>query len=341
MPAYIELRNINKAYQGAPCLEQLNLKIEQKEFFTLLGPSGCGKTTILKIIAGFEDIQSGMLWINGTLQAKPGFLVTPEKRRVGMVFQDFALFPHLTVWQNILFGLRRQVKHSQQIRASEMVELLNLKGLEKQYPYTLSSGEQQRVAIARALAPAPKILLLDEPFSNLDAQLKITLRKEIQQILRDQSITVILVTHDQAEAFSFSDRIAVINHGKNYQTATPKQIYQSPKNSWVAAFVGEANFLKFNTEKAFLQNILAPNEALNTAKRIMLRPEDMQIAHVSNGKSNGVVQQIEFFGDFEYVKVLLEDGQAVRVRLNQNQNFQTKQPVWVSALRYQIFEESS
>lgn len=340
MSAYIELKNINKVYEGTACLQQLSLKIEQQEFFTLLGPSGCGKTTILKIIAGFEEIQSGELWINGELQAKKGFAVPPEKRQVGMVFQDFALFPHLTVWQNIIFGLRKVTKLAQQSRAIQMVELLSLQGLEKKHPYTLSSGQQQRVAIARALAPAPKIILLDEPFSNLDAQLKISLRKEIQQILRDQKITVILVTHDQAEAFSFSDKIAVISNGKNYQTSTPKEIYQHPANSWVAAFVGEANFLNMDSKKSVVQSILAEGIELSSNKQLMMRPEDLQVSNVLDEKSNGVIQQVEFFGDFEYAKVLLEDGQSVRIRLEQNQRFQKEQLVWVSALRYQIFEEN-
>ena len=236
----IELKGVSKSFGKLNIISSLNMQVREQEFISILGPSGCGKTTILKLIAGLEDIDEGSVYINDNLVSDKKFTLAPDKRNIGMVFQDYALFPHLSVEENIAFGLRGGVKKNHE-EVYRIIAMLELNGKEKMMPYKLSGGEQQRVAIGRALAPKPKAILLDESFASLDAKLRLQLREMIYLILREQQVTAILVTHDQSEAFSFSDKVFLMKDGKILQYGSPRDVYENPTSDWVASFVGETN----------------------------------------------------------------------------------------------------
>lgn len=244
----LHLESVSKQFSRSttPAVQNVNLTLHQGDILGLLGPSGCGKTTLLRIIAGFEEPHSGIVTINGRVVAGKHDWIVPEKRNVGMVFQDYALFPHLTVAKNIAFGLHNSGKKSStqinhQVR--DVLELVGLSGLENRYPHELSGGQQQRVALARALAPNPALVLLDEPLSNLDVQVRIRLRQELRDILKNAGASGILVTHDQEEAMAISEFVAVMRGGAVEQFGTPKEIYTEPVSKFVAEFVTQANFL--------------------------------------------------------------------------------------------------
>ena len=241
----IEIKNVTKIYgidiSSVKALKNANLTIYDNEFFTLLGPSGCGKTTLLRLIAGFEDITEG----NIKLFSEEIISLPPNKRPVNTVFQHYALFPHLNVFENVAFGLKRLNKDKAEIekRTNEVLELIQMKDLSSRKPNQLSGGQQQRVALARALAPQPKVLLLDEPLSALDLKLRQAMRVELKTLQRETGITFVFVTHDQEEALTMSDRIAVIKDGEIQQIGSPEEIYESPNNQFVANFIGEVNLL--------------------------------------------------------------------------------------------------
>jgi iron(III) transport system ATP-binding protein len=228
-----------------PVVDHVSFKLAQGEILGLLGPSGCGKTTLLRMIAGFEQPTDGTIELAGNVVASPHDLLPPEQRNTGMVFQDYALFPHLSIADNIAFGLKKKKLSKKDIkqRINEVLALVGLEGLEKRYPHQLSGGQQQRVALARALAPKPALMLLDEPLSNLDVQVRLRLRHEIRHILKATGITAIFVTHDQEEALAISDKIAVMSSGKIEQLGTPEEIYTRPASRFVAEFVTQANFI--------------------------------------------------------------------------------------------------
>ena len=239
----LEIENLGKSYAPGlpPVLEALSLRMAPGELVTLLGPSGCGKTTTLRLIAGLETPDTGSIRIAGReLTAPP---VPPERRGVGLVFQDYALFPHLTVLGNVLFGLHGLPRAARLARARETLALVGLTVFESRLPHQLSGGQQQRVALARALAPSPALLLLDEPFSNLDAQLRHSTRQEVRAILRRSGTTAILVTHDQEEALAFSDRLLVMRAGQVEQVGPPQEVYMRPRTAFVANFLGRSNLL--------------------------------------------------------------------------------------------------
>lgn len=244
MSSGLTLRGISKNYGNVRAVSGLDLEIASGELITLLGPSGCGKTTILRLIAGFEKPDGGTISLGGREVAGGGHWVPPENRGIGMVFQDYALFPHLTVRENVGFGLMRTKPSEREARIGRMLSLVGLEGMGDRYPYQLSGGQQQRVAMARAMAPAPLALLLDEPFSNLDAGLRVQMRRELRQILKEAGMTAVMVTHDQKDALAISDRVAVINEGRLEQIGEPREIYQFPANRFVARFVGQTNLLE-------------------------------------------------------------------------------------------------
>jgi iron(III) transport system ATP-binding protein len=241
----LRLEGITKSFpdQPHPTVVDFNLEIGRGDFVALLGPSGCGKTTLLRLIAGFEALDSGFIEISGCCVSSPTTWMPPEKRKIGFVFQDYALFPHLDVLHNVAFGITGLPRHHRIERAKEVIDLVGLTIFRNRYPSQLSGGQQQRVALARALAPEPALILLDEPFSNLDAGLRDNTRAEVGRILRKSGTTALLVTHDQEEAMTFADRLAVMRGGWVEQVGSPEEVYLRPRTAFVAKFLGTANFI--------------------------------------------------------------------------------------------------
>ncbi|MBX3677531.1 MAG: ABC transporter ATP-binding protein [Rhodocyclaceae bacterium] len=242
----LELKNISHAYGNHTVVNNLSCALQEGAIGCLLGPSGCGKTTVLRAIAGFEPIHGGEIHLKGSVVSSPALNIPPEQRRIGMVFQDYALFPHLNVSANIAFGLRGAAASERRSRVDELLVTVGLAGAGEKYPHELSGGQQQRVALARALAPKPHLLLLDEPFSNLDVDLRERLSLEVRDILKQSGITAILVTHDQHEAFAVADEIGIMHEGRIQQWDTPYNLYHRPANRFVADFVGQGVFLTGN-----------------------------------------------------------------------------------------------
>ncbi len=297
----VELRNITKSFDGEPVLSDVSLYINDKEFVTLLGPSGCGKTTTLRIIGGFETPDEGDVYFDGARIND----VPPYKRHVNTVFQKYALFPHLNVYDNIAFGLRIAKIKEDEIaeRVDEMLKLVNLRGFERRNVSLLSGGQQQRVAIARALINKPKVLLLDEPLGALDLKLRKDMQVELKNIQTQTGITFIYVTHDQEEALSMSDTIVVMDEGKIQQIGSPTDIYNEPVNAFVADFIGESNIIDGVMLKDFsvrfarhtfecLDKGFAQNEAVD----VVIRPEDVDVVPVEKGMLKGVVTSVTFKG---------------------------------------------
>jgi iron(III) transport system ATP-binding protein len=239
----LEVEALRHGYNSHEVVRGLDFVLARGAIGCLLGPSGCGKTTVLRCIAGFEALRAGSIRLNGTLVSGPGVMLAPEKRRIGMVFQDYALFPHLSVAQNIAFGLGTLARDARESRVRELAELVRLAGALGQYPHELSGGQQQRVALARALAPRPDLLLLDEPFSNLDIELRERLSLEVREIIKASGATAVLVTHDQHEAFAMADEVGVMHDGRIQQWDSAYNLYHRPANRFVADFVGQGVFL--------------------------------------------------------------------------------------------------
>lgn len=248
--AHVRLHQITKRFGSVTAVDRFSLDLIEGEVLALLGPSGCGKSTVLRLIAGFEEPNAGEIWIGERAIARNGHLVPPEARGVGMVFQDYALFPHLTVLQNAIFGLGNLSRKERRSRGLAYLDQVGLAGFAERYPYELSGGQQQRVALARAMAPEPSVLLLDEPFSHLDTALRHRMREEIRTILKGAGCTAIIVTHDQKDAFVAADRIAVMSDGRLLQVGTAKQVYTRPVDEFVAAFVGHSNLIRGTIDSA-------------------------------------------------------------------------------------------
>jgi iron(III) transport system ATP-binding protein len=278
------LEHVTKYYpsQRLPAVENLGLELEKGEILALLGPSGCGKTTTLRLIAGFERPDAGLVEIGGKVMADGHTFVPPEQRGVGVVFQEYTLFPHLTVAENILFGLRKLGAESRRARLHEMLETVGLTSLARRYPHELSGGQQQRVALARALAPRPAVMLLDEPFSNLDADLRTHMLHEVYAILRELGTTAVFVTHDHEEAFMVADRVGVLNRGRLEQLGRPEEIYHLPATRFVARFVGKANFIVGQVVGAHIETVIGsfPNTSgfpQGAAVEVMFRPNQFEL----------------------------------------------------------------
>ena len=327
----IELSHVSLTYPNAatPALRDLTLEVAEGAALSILGPSGCGKTTVLRAIAGFEHPQTGEVWIAGRLVCDGKHCIPAEERGVGMVFQDYALFPHLTVAQNVAFGLQRLEKPEAARTIAQTLDLVGLSGLEDRYPHELSGGQQQRVALARALAPKPVVLLLDEPFSNLDPDMRGQMREEVEEILRLTGTTAVLVTHDHDEAFAMADRVAVLNQGRLEQVDSPEAIYHTPSTPFVANFVGQADFLsgrvengKIHTEVGVFEN--TAGHPSGTAVDIMIRPDDVHLAPVSPGSAQIVGRQ--FRGSENLYTVLLPSGQ----HLHSSESSTTLYPIGTS-----------
>lgn len=248
MTSQLQVDGLDAGYDDLQVLSQVSFSLKPGEIGCMLGPSGCGKTTVLRSIAGFENAWRGRILIDDIEVSTPGFSLPPERRNIGMVFQDFALFPHLRVEENVRFGLHRLERREQQGRVQEMLAIVGMLAYAQAYPHQLSGGQQQRVALARALAPRPSILLLDEPFSNMDVDLREQLAREVRNILKQENNTAVLVTHDQNEAFAMADQICVMNEGSVMQQGSGYDLYHRPANRFVADFIGQGVIIPATVE---------------------------------------------------------------------------------------------
>ncbi|MEH6812586.1 MAG: ABC transporter ATP-binding protein [Motiliproteus sp.] len=328
METLLKVKDIECRYQSQVIVEKLSFEVKQGEISCLLGPSGCGKTTVLRAIAGFNPIYSGEISLAGKLIAKPKEGVPPENRNIGMVFQDYALFPHLSVCSNITFGLKGASRAEKQRVVDHLLELVKLEGMGDRYPHELSGGQQQRVALARALAPKPRLLLMDEPFSNLDTELRRQLSMEVRDILKEEKISAIVVTHDQNEAFTVSDKLGVIANGRLQQWETPFEIYHHPANTAVASFVGEGAFLR---GKAVSDELIDTDIGLVRASKVnwsagdevdvFVRPHE--IVPGCNGCSvDGQVVKKEFLGTSTLYTLRLPTGRLVESSFMADHDYQ-------------------
>ena len=337
--AFIEVRNLFKCFKKVVAVNHIDLEVNEGEMLTLLGPSGCGKTTTLRCIAGLEKPEEGDIVIDGKPMLSEGF-VEPSKRGIGMVFQNYAVWPHMKVYKNIVYGLKIQKIPKQSIkeRAQQVLDLVGLDGLEERYPGQLSGGQQQRVALARALVGNPKVLLLDEPLSNLDAKLREELRFEIKSLVRRMGITSVYVTHDQAEAMVISDRIAVMDSGNVVQIGTAQEIYDKPANRFVADFIGTMNFMAGEvvqvlqgTEAVYVRTEFSEKMMCKTSSLMVttpgeevyasIRPEDVEVfVEPPQGKENlfkGTIAHKAYLGNFLYFFVSV-NGTMIRVQAPHN-----------------------
>ncbi len=274
----LEVNGLHHGYNGTEVVRGLDFTLPRGAIGCLLGPSGCGKTTVLRCIAGFEAIRAGSIQLNGILVSGPGAMLAPERRHIGMVFQDYALFPHLPVERNIAFGLHALPPAQRAARVRELAELTGLAELLRSYPHELSGGQQQRVALARALAPRPELLLLDEPFSNLDVALRERLSLEVREIIKASGATAVLVTHDQHEAFAMADEIGVMHEGRIVQWDSAYNLYHRPANRFVADFVGQGVFLparSLGARQVEIELGVIEGEIPGGAAEILLRPDDV------------------------------------------------------------------
>jgi iron(III) transport system ATP-binding protein len=317
----IRLYAVTKRFADLRAVDSLSFSVAEGEIFAILGPSGCGKTTTLRLLAGFEEPDAGEVWLAGERVAG-GDWRPPEKRRFGIVFQDNALFPHLDVAGNVEFGLRTLSRRQRRARALELVSLLELSGLEKRYPHELSGGQQQRVALARALAPEPLVLLLDEPFSDLDAEMRGGLRMEVRELIKRLGTTAVFVTHDQEEAFLFADRIAVMDRGLLQQVGSPEDLYYRPASRFVADFIGHGNFVPGRVEEgrvaSELGSLVVPGllpEMAGGDVEVLVRPHDIALQPVDSGAVVLRVVERRFLGsEVEYL-LQLPSGQEITCHL--------------------------
>ena len=347
--AHIQIAGLTKRYGPNTVVDDLTLEILDHEFLTLLGPSGCGKTTTLRMLAGFVKPDGGSIAVDGQVLSSADGVVPPERRRMGMVFQNYAVWPHKTVFDNVAFGLAVQKVPKAQIaeRVGQMLELVGLAGLERRYPNQLSGGQQQRVALARSLVVEPSILLLDEPLSNLDAKLRERMRWELKQLQRRTGITFVYVTHDQAEAMALSDRIAVMHEGRLQQLGPPREVYLSPSNRVVADFMGLVNLVSARVleppdpegdglvalgDALRFRASLAPGTIPNREVLLALRPESLQLLR-SGGSADGSaalgrVEESTFLGSFNDYQVAV-DGVRLRVQAPAADLFEVGESVWL------------
>ncbi|WP_435186390.1 ABC transporter ATP-binding protein [Halobellus sp. EA9] len=335
--AVLELDGLEKSYGTETVVEGLSLSVHEGEILTLLGPSGCGKTTTLRMIAGLERPDGGDVRLNGRAVSGTPF-VPPEERGVGVVFQDFALFPHLTARENVAFGLKDRPDDEVRERVDELLDLVDLAGQGDSYPDQLSGGQQQRVALARSLAPEPEILLLDEPFSNLDVDLRVEMREEVRDIIKQAGVTAVSVTHDQEEALSISDRVAVMNDGEIEQIGDPEGVFQHPESRFVAAFLGYASFVPGYVSGDSVETDLGtvPREQIHglaaeydhTKIDLLVRPDDVSVRRAEvEDEACGEVVGRRYLGPTFLYEVQLETGESIQCMHNHDEDVPDEGPV--------------
>ena len=345
--ASVTITGVTKSFGNVKVLQEFNQKFEDGEFITLLGPSGCGKTTMLRLIAGFEKPSSGEIYIGDKLVSSEKEFLPPEKRGIGMVFQSYAVWPHMNVFDNIAYPLKIQKISKNEIeeRVNQVLKIVHLEQYKDRFPSELSGGQQQRVALGRALVAQPEILLLDEPLSNLDAKLREEMRYEIKEITKKLKITVIYVTHDQIEAMTMSDRIVLINKGEVQQVAPPQEIYSKPKNMFVANFVGKVDFIKGKVEgsKILLDNSnnqTLPNKSLFKGNVVVaIRPENAILS--DDGEITGKVYSKFYLGDCNDLRVEIGNGNILRIiaRASTYNTLNEGDEVKIKILDYFIFKD--
>jgi iron(III) transport system ATP-binding protein len=348
--AGIRLDHVVKRFGELAAVDDVTLEIADREFVTLLGPSGCGKTTLLRLIAGFVAPDAGTVRVDGRVLSTPSAVVPPERRGMGMVFQNYAIWPHKTVFENVAFGLevRKVGRAEARTRVAKVLEAVNLTGFERRYPSQLSGGQQQRVALARSLVVEPSILLLDEPLSNLDAKLRERMRWELKDLQRRTGITFVYVTHDQSEAMALSDRIAVMHQGRLQQCGPPREVYARPANRTVADFMGLVNLLSGRIARvagddgavtlggATLGLALPPGAREGQAVQVAVRPENIRLAPFADAAGGpptdavpAKVVEVTFLGNLTDCHVTLDDGTRVRVQAEPGVVFDVGQRVLV------------
>lgn len=315
----LSVESLACAYGSHPIVDDVTFTLNEGDIACLLGPSGCGKTTILRALAGFNDVSAGCIQMKGAVISAPHHTVSPEKRNMGMVFQDYALFPHLTVAENIAFGLRHLSSTKRRETVKSVLTLVRLPDLSQRFPHELSGGQQQRVALARALAPQPSLLLMDEPFSNLDTEMRKALSVEVRDIIKEQGLSAIMVTHDQDEAFVVSDVVGVLSDGRLQQWGSAESLYYRPENLTVARFVGEGELFEarcvsndaFETELGVLS--VANNESCPVEQRIHLfvRPCDIKPIISVDAQIAATIMSREFMGDTVRFRLALPSGRVI------------------------------
>jgi iron(III) transport system ATP-binding protein len=331
--AALACAGLRKRFGDTVAVAGVDLEVPRGSLTALLGPSGCGKTTVLRMVAGLLDPDAGRIDIDGRTVVGDGPALPPERRHIGMVFQDYALFPHLSVARNVAYGLTGRSRAERRRRVAEVLDLVGLGALGKRLPTALSGGQQQRVALARALAPEPDLILLDEPFSNLDAALRATVREDVRAILRAADATAVFVTHDQEEALSLADRVAVMEAGQVHQVADPQTLYTDPATRFVAEFVGEADVVPGTRAGRYLVD--TPIGRLATARAVddpevavVIRPESLRLRAADDGQ--GTVVAISYFGHDQLVQVELPGGQLLRARRGPHLDLERGQRVRVA-----------
>lgn len=332
----LHINALEKSFDtSGPVVDGVSFSVEKNEIFALLGPSGCGKTTTLRLIAGFEYADNGEVFLDGELVESKRKRVVPQKREIGFVFQDYALFPHMTALENVAFGLRDIPKHKRSVFAEEVLCRTGMEKFKDRSPDELSGGQQQRVALARAIAPQPRLILMDEPFSGLDAMLRDTTRKEVRTILKKAGMSAILVTHDQEEALSFADRVAVMNNGQIEQIGTPEEVYYQPKTQFVAQFLGRTNLFRAHADGSKEVDTSFGRVSLNKESSGLvlcsIRPEHLGIEQADQEEECGTIIGREFRGHDITYHVLFR-GDKYIIHTDNRQLFDVKQKVKMKPL---------
>ncbi|MFB6104578.1 MAG: ABC transporter ATP-binding protein [Halobacteriaceae archaeon] len=336
----LELRDVTRHYGPETAVTNLDLRVRDGELLTLLGPSGCGKTTTLRMLAGLERPDEGVITVGDRVVAGADTsFVSPEDRGVGLVFQDFALFPHLTVAENIAFGLTDADDDAKTARVDELLDLVGLEAQRDATPDELSGGQRQRVALARSLAPEPRVLLLDEPFSNLDVRLRERMRDEVRSILKEAGVTAVSVTHDQEEALSISDRVAVMHDGRIQQVGRPEEVFEHPESRFVASFLGQAGFLRARFSDGRAATGIGQLEADvidglspaydGAAIDVLVRPDDLRAVPAESESGDGTIVGRKYTGPSFVYRVALDSGDVVHCQHNHATEFELDQRVRV------------